>query len=131
LAGGVLEAFKFAGTGANPGVVPLCRNGFNDRGQVAFWFRLESKLEGVAIWSPEENNVPQFEAPTIIRETPTQFRASFSGIKGIPYKIETIDDLVNGTWNEVTGPHFVNSEGVSETIFDLAALTFFRLVFAR
>lgn len=131
LAGGTVASFEFAGTDGNAGVLPTGRNGFNDHGEVAFRFRLDSGVDGIAVWSPDPTFGGSLGNPVINRANPTQMRVSFPGIPGIPYKVETVDTLVDGTWTEVVGPRFVNAEGFCEFLLDIAALRFARIVFAR
>lgn len=132
LAGGTVTMFEFAGTDGNSGVLPSGRNGFNDLGQVAFKFRLDSGLEGTAVWSPAPALGIQLGAPAIVRENPTQIRITFSGIPGIPYKVETVDNLGTDIWTEAVGPHFVNAEGTCEFLLDIIGpKRFARIVFAR
>ncbi len=131
LAGGILDSFEFLGTSASTGVLPSERNGLNDKGQVAFKYRLESGEEGIAIWAADAALVAGLPRPQIRRETSDSMGVTFSGIPGVPYRIETTPSLTDPDWTPVNASSFVNEHWeMAETLLPVQT-SFFRMSVVR
>ena len=93
LLGSTIAQLDFNGTSPN-GQLPLERNGFNDLGEVAFWFKLADNRQGIALWTKPSLAITDFRligsdvvvsvtvpiGPTCILEMSTQLGAGFTPI---------------------------------------------------
>ncbi|MDF3130666.1 hypothetical protein P0Y35_15765 [Kiritimatiellaeota bacterium B1221] len=130
LAGGTLESFEFLGT-SSAGVLPSERNGLNDKGQVAFKYRLVSGEEGIAIWGTEASLVAGLPRPQIRQEAPDQVVATFSGLPGVPYRIETSLSLTDPDWIPVSAFSFVDEDWEKSETFSTDQTRFIRMSAVR
>lgn len=116
LLGSTIVGLDFIGTSFNE-TVPRQRNGFNDLGEVAFWFALADGTQGIARW-----NSPKIGITRIIRSE-NGVIISYTTLGNRPTFIESSPNLLSG-FTTVASNYFANDGDMVLTNFtDAGVLT--------